>query len=76
MAKGVQVKLLRVDAEDGSAYLRGEADGLVVLAHETKPTPTLEERVLLALRALYIKRPTPHLYDEAVKQARKRLGTG
>ena len=72
-AKGVQARMIEVKAEDGSLYLRAESAGLVVLAHESKPSKTLEERVLLGLRALYIKRPTPHLYDEALKAAREKI---
>jgi hypothetical protein len=67
--KGVKVHLIRVKADDGSLYMRGEANGLVVMAHESNPTKNLEERVLLALRALYIKRPTPKLYDAAAARA-------
>ena len=45
----------------------------MIVAHETKPTPTLEKRVLLALRALYIKRPTKNLYATALQAARKKM---
>ena len=72
-AKGVTAAVLEVRMPDKSVYLRAEAAGLVVLAHETKPTRNLEERVLLALRALWMKRPTPKIYAEAAAAAQKVL---
>ena len=53
--------------------MRAEVGGLVICAKESKPTPNLQERVLLALRALYIRRPKPGVYAEAMKQASKRV---
>jgi hypothetical protein len=76
MLKGVEAKLLTIKAEDGSLYIRGEAAGLVVLAHESNPTKNLEERVLGALRVLHIKRPTPKLYDVPGAAAQKKLDEG
>jgi len=66
---------VQVKVDDGSVYLRGDSGGLVVMAHETKPTGNLEERVLLALGYLELYRPKPHLYDEAEKKAEKVLET-
>ena len=40
---------------------------------KTKPTKNLQERVILALRSLQIRRPTPRLYDAALKKARARI---
>jgi hypothetical protein len=65
----VTAKVITVKMEDGSLYVRAEAGGVVVLAHESKPTPILEERVIKALRALYICKPKPKLYDEAKAKA-------
>jgi hypothetical protein len=66
----VPVKTLRVPLGDGSVFLRAATDRLVVLAQETKPTKNLEERVLLALRVLYVQNPKPKLYDAALAAAR------
>ncbi len=68
-----QVDLLSVKSGDGGLYMRGECRGLVVFAHESKPTPNLERRVLDAVAALFIKRPTPALYEKAAAEARARL---
>jgi hypothetical protein len=73
MRKGRTAKFVQVKTEEGSVYLHAEADGLVVMAHESKPTDKLEERVLLALSALDIKRPTPNLYDAATTKAIAKL---
>ena len=59
--------------DDGSLWVRGEAGGMVVVAHEEKPTSNLERRVLLALRALYIYKPKKGLYDAAKAAAIKKL---
>ncbi len=67
--EGVKATVVTVKMEDGSLYVRGEAHGLVVLAHEAKPTPNLEERVVIALSALYERRPAPNLYADALKKA-------
>jgi len=69
----VRAKLLSVSMDDKSRYLHGETGGLVVLAHESRPTSTLDERVIGALRALYIRRPTPSLYADAVAKARENM---
>ena len=69
-----KARLITVDKADGSRYVRAEHEGLVILAHETKPTPNLERRVLLALRALYIRKPTQDLYTKAAAEIRKKLG--
>jgi hypothetical protein len=68
-ADNVSVKVLSVKMEDGSLYVRAETGGLVVLAHESKPTANLEERVLRALRVLYIAKPKAKLYEEAKAKA-------
>jgi hypothetical protein len=65
----VQASIVLVQDGSGGLYVRGEAAGLVVLAHEAKPTPNLEERVVIALSALYERRPKPNLYGEAKKKA-------
>ncbi len=68
-AENVKAKVVTVKMDDGSLYVRAETSGLVVLAHESKPTSNLEQRVLLALRALYICKPKPKLYGEAKAKA-------
>ena len=73
MKNGVKADVITVEAEDGSRYVRAEARGLVVIAHEGKPTSNLEKRVVLALRSLYIRRPTPRLYDEALAKAKAKI---
>jgi hypothetical protein len=55
--------------DDKSLYVRAETSGLVILAHESKPTPNLEERALIALRALYLRKPKPKLYETAKAKA-------
>ncbi len=57
-------------SSDGGRYVRAELDGLVVLAHESKPSSTLEKRCLLALDALYLRKPTPNLYKAAFAKAK------
>jgi len=73
MKGGVKATVIIVDAEDGGRYVRGEAHGLVVMAHEAKPTSKLVDRVVRALRVLYEERPTPRIYDEALAKAKKRI---
>ncbi|MCK6461483.1 MAG: hypothetical protein L6Q95_16505 [Planctomycetes bacterium] len=64
------VKATVVSVKEGeSLYVRGETHGLVVLAHEAKPTPNLEDRVTIALSALYERRPKPKIYAEAQRRA-------
>jgi len=70
-----KAELLVVRPDDKSLWVRAESSGLVVLAHETKPTPNLEERVLLALRVLEIRRPRANIYGDALAAARKRIST-
>jgi hypothetical protein len=65
----VKATVIAVKMDDGSLYVRGETQGLVVLGHEAKPSSNLEERVLIALRALYQRRPKPSLYAEAQRKA-------
>ena len=72
-SKGLKADLISVRAKDGSQWVRAEVDGLVVMARETKPTRNLRKRVLIALRALHIRRPTPRLYDAALKVARAKI---
>jgi hypothetical protein len=72
-SKGVKADLISVRAKDRSQWVRAEANGMVVMARETKPTKNLRERVLIALRTLQIRRPTPNLYDAALKKARANL---
>ena len=55
--------------------MRAEVSGLVIMARETKPTKNLAERVVRALAALYIKRPTAKLYDAAYLEAKKAIST-
>jgi len=71
--KGVKASVIEVKIPKGPLWIRAEANGMVVLARETKPTKSLETRVLLALRTLQIRRPTPHLYDAALKKARAKI---
>ncbi|MHC4938757.1 MAG: hypothetical protein ACYTHK_07300 [Planctomycetota bacterium] len=73
LTDGVKADLISVKREDGSIEMRAEVSGLVICARETKPTPNLEERVVLALRSLYIRRPKPGVYDAAMKEAAKRI---
>jgi hypothetical protein len=73
LTKGVQATIVTVEDSSGGKYVRGECEGLVILAHESKPTQRLEERVLAALRVLYIKRPTPNIYSKALVKARAEL---
>jgi len=75
MAKGAKAELITVKRGDGTQWVRAEIGGLVVLARETKPTKNLADRVLRALRVLYIRRPTPKLYDAAFAQAKKKIDT-
>jgi len=62
ISKKEKVALLTVKMPDGSTYIRGECQGMVVLAQESKPSEKLERRVADAVAALYIRRPTPGLY--------------
>lgn len=62
-----------VKAEDGSVYVRAESDGLVVMAHESKPTGNLQQRVMLALAYLHLYKPKPGIYDKMTAEAKKRL---
>jgi len=71
--KGVKAEVVEVKIPRGPVWIRAEANGMVVMARETKPTRNLQERVILALRALQIRRPTPKLYDGALKKARARI---
>jgi len=70
---GVKADVIEVKLENGTLWLRAEAGGMVVMARETNPTKNLEERVLLALRALQIRKPTPNLYGKALAEARKQI---
>ena len=72
LRKGVMANVIRVKA-DGSLYVYAQTGGLVVIAHESKPTKNLEKRVLLALSYLYIRRPKANLYTAATAVARKKL---
>ena len=65
----IKATVIHVPLDDGSLYVRAEAEGLVVLAHESKPTKNLEERVVLALRSLWLRKPQPKVYDAALKKA-------
>jgi hypothetical protein len=69
LAEKVTAKVITVKLDDGSLYVRAETAGLVVLAHESKPTQNLEERAIYALRALYLRRPKPNLYAGAKAKA-------
>ena len=73
--KGLQAQVITVRPKDQSLWIRAEANGLVVLAHETKPTRNLEKRVLLALRVLQIRAPRANLYAAALREARKNIST-
>jgi hypothetical protein len=68
-----KAKVVTVKAEDGSVYVRAESEGLVVMAHESKPTQHLEKRVLLALGYLYLYKPKAGIYEKMVAEAKKRL---
>ena len=70
--KKIKALITRIPTRDG-CFVHGRVGGLVVLARESKPTPSIEQRVLMALRALHIKRPTPATFDEAIRKARERL---
>ena len=72
---GVKANVIKMKL-DGTLYMYAEAGGLVVIAHETKPTRNLQERVLLALRYLYIRKPKAGLYTAATAAARKKLSGG
>jgi len=69
----IKVNLITVPLDDGGLYVRGESEGLVVLAHEAKPTKNLEERVVLALRSLWLRKPKAKLYDAALEKALQNL---
>jgi hypothetical protein len=69
----VKATLITVKGDDKSLYVYAKTGGLVVIAHESKPTSNLKERALLGLRALYIKRPKKDLYKEATEKARQAL---
>ncbi|MEM8884017.1 MAG: hypothetical protein AAGD14_08115 [Planctomycetota bacterium] len=73
--KGVKAKLLTLETADEGRWVRAEAKGMVVLAHETKPTRNLEDRVLYALRVAVIRAPRPRIYDAAMKKATERIST-
>ena len=75
MQKGVKATVVNVKL-DGTLYVYAEAGGLVVIAHETKPTKNLQERVLLALSYLYIRKPKAGLYTAATAVAQKKLSGG
>ena len=75
MRKGVKATVIRVKI-DGGRYVYAEAGGLVVIAHETKPTRNLQHRVLLALSYLHIRKPKADLYTAATAAAKKKLGGG
>jgi len=76
MVDNVKAKVITVKNDDGSLYVRAETGGLVILAYESKPTPILEQRVLLALRALYLRQPKPKLYAAAKAKAEEALSKG
>lgn len=73
LMKGVKAEVIEVRIPSGALLLRAEAGGMVVMARETKPTKNLEKRVILALRSLQIRKPTPNLYAEALAKARKQI---
>ena len=60
--------LIRAIPLEGAAVVRGDAGGLVVLAREATPAANLEQRVVTALRALWLKKPKPALYAEALAE--------
>ena len=68
----VKASLITVTSEDGE-YVRAESEGLVVIAHESKPTKYLEKRVLGALGYLYLYKPKPNVYRKAVDEAMRRI---
>ena len=71
--KAVRANQITVKTADGGAYAYAEARGLVVLAYESKPTKNLADRVLRALRVLYLKRPKEKLYEKAIVEATARF---
>jgi len=75
LMKGVKAELITVKRTDGTLWVRAEVKGLVVMARETKPTANLPERVMGALRALYIRRPTPNLYSALMPEASTKIDT-
>jgi len=64
-----KANVVTVKIDDGSVYIRAESDGLVILAHESKPTKNLEERVLLALGYLHLYKPKAKIYAKAQAEA-------
>ena len=70
-----KAEVITIKRGDGSQWMRAEVSGLVIMARETKPTKNLAERVVRALAALYIKRPTAKLYDAAYLEAKKAITT-
>ncbi len=76
LTDNAKASVITVKEESGGVYVRAETGGLVVLAHESKPTRILEERMLAALRALYICKPKPKLYEAAHAKAAAALEKG
>ncbi|MHC4819051.1 MAG: hypothetical protein ACYTF8_13450 [Planctomycetota bacterium] len=68
-----KAQVTTVKAEDGSVYVRAESEGLVVMAHESKPTENLQKRVLLALAYLHLYKPNPGIYTKMTAEAKKVL---
>ena len=75
LTKGIKATHVTVKTEDGGLYVYAAHGGLVVIAHETKPTRNLDRRVVYALSGLFIKRPTPDLYKAATEEAKRQLST-
>ena len=65
--------VVTVKSEDGDLYIRADSGGLVVMAHESKPTKNMEKRVLNALAYLELNRPQKDIYAKAMIEAAKRL---
>ncbi|MDH3592477.1 MAG: hypothetical protein OER88_11390 [Planctomycetota bacterium] len=70
-SKGAKATMHIVKAD--GLWVRGEAGGMVVVAHETKPTQFLERRVLMALTVLHKNRPKKDLYKAAKAKALAKL---
>ncbi|MGH7162627.1 MAG: hypothetical protein ACREID_04015 [Planctomycetota bacterium] len=73
LAKDVKAHLVVVPYANGALHVMAAAGGLVVHARERTPTALVEDRAVVALRALYLKRPKPQLFAEALKKAHLEL---
>ena len=72
LSRRTRVTITTVPVGEG-LYVHARHEGIVVLVRERKRTRSVEQRVLAALRALIIKRPTPGVFREARAKAEARL---